>query len=53
MQKHHGLGPRPDYLLYDSEETTPFDVGEVKCPFSKEEVTINVACENSSFFKYA
>ena len=40
MQKHHGLGPSPDYLLYDSEETTPFEVGEVKCPFSKEEMTM-------------
>ena len=44
------LGASPDCLLYDSEETTPFGVGEVKCPFSKKEMTINEACEDSSFF---
>lgn len=47
------IGASSDYLLYDSEETTPFEKGEVKCPFSMKEMTINVACEDSSFFKCA
>jgi hypothetical protein len=44
------LGASPDCLLHDASETTPFGVGEVKCPFSKKEMTIEDACEDSSFF---
>ena len=39
------LGASPDCLLYDIAEPTSFGIGEVKCPFSKKEMTIKEACE--------
>ena len=36
------LGTSPDCLLYDPTESKPYDFGEVKCPFSKKEMTIAV-----------
>ena len=34
------LGASPDCLLYDPSEENPYGIGEVKCPFSKKDMTI-------------
>ena len=33
------LGASSDCLLYDPTECKPYGIGEVKCPFSKKEMT--------------
>ena len=41
----------PDCLLCDYTEPTSFGIGEVKCPFSKKEMTTKEACEvDPSFY---
>ena len=44
------LGASPDCLLYDPTECKPYGIGEVKCPFSKKEMTIDSACDDPTFF---
>ena len=44
------LGASPDCLLYDPSEEKPYGIGEVKCPFSKKDMTIEEACMDSSFY---
>ena len=44
------LGASPDCLLYDPTESKPYGIGEVKCPFSKKEMTIEHACDDPTFF---
>ncbi|XP_028416374.1 uncharacterized protein LOC114540378 [Dendronephthya gigantea] len=44
------LGASPDCLLYDPTECTNYGIGEVKCPFSKKEMTIDSACDDPTFF---
>ena len=36
-------------MLYDPTESKPYDTGEVKCPFSKNNMTIKNACEDPIF----
>ena len=40
------LGGSPDCLLHDPSEDKPFGIGEVKCPFSKKDITIEDACQD-------
>ena len=44
------LGASPDCLLYDPSEEKPYGIGEVKCPSSKKDMTIEEACMDSSFY---
>ena len=44
------LGGSPDCFLHDPSEEKPYGIGEVKCPFSKKDMTIEDACSDSSFF---
>ena len=44
------LGASPDCFLFDPVESKPYGVGEVKCPFSKMDMSIEEACKDSSFF---
>ena len=44
------LGASPDCFLFDASESKPYGIGEVKCPFSKMNMSIEEACEDSSFF---
>lgn len=44
------LGASPDCFLFDPCECKPCGVGEVKCPFSKMDMSIEEACNDSSFF---
>ena len=44
------LGASPDCLLYDPTECKPYGIGEVKCPFSKKEMTIDNARDDPTFF---
>ena len=43
------LGGSPDCFLHDPSEEKPYGIGEVKCPFSKKDMTIEDACSDSSF----
>ena len=40
----------PDFLVGDSKEAFPYGIGEVKCPFSKREMTIEKACATDTTF---
>ena len=44
------LGASPDFLIGDSKEASPYGIGEVKCPFSKREMTIEEACATDKTF---
>ena len=44
------LGASPDFLVYDPTEASSFGIGEVKCPFSKKDVTIEEASKDKQFF---
>ena len=43
------LGASPDFLVNDMQETSPFGIGEVKCPFSKKDTCIKQACVDPNF----
>ena len=45
------LGASPDCLLYDPTECKPYGIGEVKCPFSKKEMTIDNTCDDPTFLE--
>ena len=44
------LGASPDFLVSDISEVTKLGVGEVKCPYSKRDMTIKEACQDKTFF---
>ena len=44
------MGASPDFLVFDSTEATSFGIGEVKCPFSKKNLSIGDACNDKNFF---
>ena len=44
------LGASPDFLVFDSTEATSLGIGEVKCPFSKKNLSIDDACNDKNFF---
>ena len=44
------LGASPDFLIHDSTESTTIGLGEIKCPYSKRNETIDEACEDKTFF---
>ena len=44
------LGASPDFLVFDSTEAKSFGIGEVKCPFSKKDISIDEACKDKNFF---
>ena len=47
------LGASPDFLIGDCKEPSPYGIGEVKCPFSKREMTIEEACAADKTFYLA
>ena len=44
------LGASPDFLIIDPTESTTVGLGEIKCPYSKRDETIDEACEDKTFF---
>ena len=44
------LGASPDFLVFDSTEPTLFGIGEVKCLFSKKNISIVDVCTDKNFF---
>ena len=44
------LGASRDFLVFDCKEPTSFGIGEVKCPFSKKNLSIEDACNDKNFF---
>ena len=44
------LGASPDFLINDPTESTTVGLGEIKCPYSKRDETIDEACEDKTFF---
>ena len=44
------LGASPYFLIHDSTESTTIGLGEIKCPYSKRNETIDEACEDKTFF---
>lgn len=44
------LGASPDFLVFDPTEEAQIGVGEVKCPFSKRNLSLQEACKDKSFF---
>ena len=48
------LGASPDFLIHDSSEvgepSSALGLGEIKCPYSKRENTIDEACDDNNFF---
>ena len=44
------LGASPDFLVFDPKEELSFGIGEVKCPFSKKDVSIDEASKDKQFF---
>jgi hypothetical protein len=44
------LGASPDFLTRDLKEDCNIGLGEVKCPYSKREMTIQECCEDPHFF---
>ena len=44
------LGASPDFLVFDPKEELSFGIGEVKCPFSKKDVSIEEASKDKQFF---
>ena len=44
------LGASPDFLIHDSTESTTIGLGEIKCPYSRRNETIDEACEDKTFF---
>ena len=47
------LGASPDFLIGDCKEPSPYGIGEVKCPFSKRETSIEEACAADKTFYLA
>jgi hypothetical protein len=43
------LGASPDCLVFDGAEANSFGIGEVKCPFSKKDMTVDEACKDKNF----
>ena len=43
------LGASPDFLVFDGAEANSFGIGEVKCPFSKKDMTVDEACKDKNF----
>jgi hypothetical protein len=43
------LGRNPEFLGLDGAEANSFGIGEVKCPFSKKDRTIDEACKDKNF----
>lgn len=44
------LGASPDFLVFDPTEEAQIGVGEVKCPFSKRNLSLQEACKDKNFF---
>ena len=44
------LGASPDFLISDTQEASPLGIGEIKCPYSKRELSIKEACEDLTFY---
>jgi hypothetical protein len=43
------LGASPDFLVFDGAEANSSGIGEVKCPFSKKDMTVDEACKDKNF----
>ena len=48
--KYAWLGARPDFLVVDNFKEMPFGIGEIRCPYSKKDVSIDDACNDKKFF---
>ena len=46
------FGASPDFLVSDISEVTKLGICEVKCPYSKRDMTIKKACQDKTFFYY-
>ena len=44
------LGASPDAVVHDTQETNPFGLAEVKCPYSVRNLTPIESAESSDFF---
>lgn len=44
------LGASPDLLVSDVKESSPLGLGEIKCPYSKKELTIVESCKDPTFY---
>ena len=44
------LGASPDILISDVQETSPLDIGEIKCTYSKKELSIEDLCKDNDFY---
>ena len=49
FQHHYCILLNIPYFSY-LQETSPFGIGEIKCPFSKKDTCIEQACEDPNFF---
>ena len=50
LKKLLWLGASPDRIITDVNESPKFGIVEIKCPYSKRDVTVSEACEDNSFY---
>ena len=44
------LGASPNARVHDKDVASPQGIAEIKCPFSKADVTLEVACKDKQFY---
>ena len=44
------LAASPDAQVNDPDALSPFGIAEIKCPFSKADVTVELACKDALFY---